>query len=199
LAIPGFQLIPDFLSTAEEERLLYAMAEWAFARIPMRGGYLRRELLCFGVDFGANFVTLRAAASLPRALQPLRARCAATAGYAPAELNQAIVQRYTPGAGLGWHRDDPRLGPVVIGVSLGSEAMLKFAETRSRPRPATVRLRVPARSLYVMEGDAREQWFHALAAVRQLRISITFRAAPRLLHKTLKKPLQHAITRSSVG
>lgn len=172
------------------------MAEWGFARIRMRGGYLRRELLCFGVDFGANFATLRAAASLPRALHKLRARSATAAGYAPAELNQAIVQRYTRGAGLGWHRDDRRLGPIVIGISLGSEAILKFGEPGSRPRQAVVRMRIPPRSLYIMEGEVREHWFHAVVPVRQLRISVTFRAAPSSLHKSLLKKRSGTSNRS---
>lgn len=174
--LPGFQLTPDFLSTAEEEKLLALIAGWNLKRIQMRGGFLRRRMLCFGTDFGPNFIRLCDAPPIPRALGRLRERCASLGGYRAASITQAIVQMYPAGAGLGWHRDAPELGPVVIGVSLGSSATLKFALQRSS-RDGIVDIAVPARSVYVMTGEARYQWLHSLASVTCTRISITFRAA----------------------
>jgi DNA oxidative demethylase len=172
----GFQLTPDFLSAAEEESLLALVAGWKLKRIQMRGGFLRRQMLCFGADFGANFIRLHDAPPIPRGLRRLRERCAALGGYRPALLTQAIVQRYPAGAGIGWHRDAQELGPVVIGVSLGSDATLKFALERSS-RAGVMDIALPARSAYVMAGEARYRWLHCLASVTQTRISITFRAA----------------------
>jgi len=173
--LEGFHLTPDFLSSREEENLLKLIAGWSLKRISMRGGFLRRRILCFGTDFGPNFIRLRDAPPIPRSLAGLRERCAALGNYRTAALTQAIVQMYPAGAGIGWHRDAPELGPVVIGVSLGSSALLRFAPQRDSPE--VVNFAVPARSVYVMTGEARYQWLHSLAAVKSARVSITFRAA----------------------
>ena len=52
----------------------------------------------------------------------------------PDEFVQAMLIRYDPGAGIGWHRDRPCFEHVV-GVSLGASATMRF------PRPKARRLR----------------------------------------------------------
>ena len=95
---------------------------------------------------------------------------------APQELVQVLVAEYMPGAPLGWHRDVPNF-EVIGGVSLGSEALLRF-----RPYPPdgaakrqVVQLEVAPRSIYRMEGAARWAWQHCVPPVTAPRWSITFR------------------------
>jgi alkylated DNA repair dioxygenase AlkB len=173
----GFRLIPELLTVEDERELSEVISGWELRRIPMRGGYLRRQMLCFGVDFGPNFMTLREGAPLPSELCALRERCAASSGYQSTDLTQAIVQHYPPGATIGWHRDDLQLGPIVIGVSLRSAATLRFSRERTSKGRGAVAIPIPPRSVYMMQGEARYDWFHSLAPVRQHRVSVTFRAA----------------------
>jgi DNA oxidative demethylase len=44
---------------------------------------------------------------------------------APETLEQALVIRYDPGAGIGWHRDRP-VFEHIVGVSLGASATMRF-------------------------------------------------------------------------
>jgi len=74
----------------------------------------------------------------------LKARPAAFAGLAPDQLVQALLIRYDPGAGIGWHKDRP-VFEHVIGISLGHDATLRLrqrtddgfarAKADSPPRP----------------------------------------------------------------
>jgi alkylated DNA repair protein (DNA oxidative demethylase) len=44
-------------------------------------------------------------------------------------LVQALLIRYDPGAGIGWHRDRP-LFEHVVGISLGAPATMRFRRRR---------------------------------------------------------------------
>lgn len=175
-AIPGFALTTNFLTREAELALLALIRRYGIPRVPMRGRFLRRRMLCFGLDFGPNFLTLRPAPPLPQGLHRLRRRCAGFAGVNSRALTQAIVQVFPPGASLGWHVDAEELGPIVIGVSLGGNATLRFAHPKFGLGNLRRQVSLPPRSAYILSGKARLEWFHALAPVREERISITFRA-----------------------
>src|SRR5206468_13121253 len=87
----GLVYRPDFLTFDEEGRLLELLDALEFEPIVMRGVTARRTALRFGDD-------------VPGWLAPLRDRGAALAGLDPHALVQALVQRYPPGAPIGWHR-----------------------------------------------------------------------------------------------
>ncbi len=84
-----------------------------------------------------------------------------------------LVARYDGGAAIGWHRDRPQFDRVV-GVSLGSAAVLRF---RRRTGSGFERASLPVapRSAYLLSAEAREQWEHSIAPGESLRFSITFR------------------------
>ena len=110
---------------------------------------------------------------MPDWLLPTRGRAAAFAGLEPASLAQALLIRYDPGAGIGWHRDRPVFDHVV-GISLGVSAPLRF---RRRKAGGFDRVTVPLapRSIYHLQGEARHQWEHSIAEMEETRWSITFR------------------------
>lgn len=116
---------------------------------------------------------------IPAWLGAIKKRAARFAGLDPAALVQALVIRYDPGSGIGWHKDRP-VFEHVIGVSLGHAAALRL---RRRTAAGFERRTVPLapRSLYHLSGEARHAWGHSLAPVGAPRWSITFRslAAPR--------------------
>ena len=110
---------------------------------------------------------------MPDWLVELRARLAPLAGLDPEALQAALLIRYDPGAGIGWHRDRPQYGEV-LGLSLGADCTLRLRrrieggfERRSVP--------LPARSLYRLSGEVRWDWEHSIAPLRETRRSVTFR------------------------
>jgi alkylated DNA repair dioxygenase AlkB len=106
-------------------------------------------------------------------LQPPRAKAASFAGVKPDEFAHVLLVRYDPGAGIGWHRDRPQF-EIVVGISLGSPATLRFRRRRPGGFDRT-QMEVEPRSAYRLSGEARHQWEHSIAPGDTLRFSITFR------------------------
>jgi DNA oxidative demethylase len=170
----GLVFEPAFLSVDEERGLLDELERLEFHEIVIHGVAARRTARHFGLNYNyEQRIHVEEAEPLPAWLEPLRGKCAALAGVPTEALIEALVQRYPEGATIGWHRDAPSFG-VVVGVSLGSSARLRFRRG-STGRWTTWDLDLPPRSAYVLAGEARTTWQHSLPATRALRYSITFR------------------------
>ena len=111
---------------------------------------------------------------MPDWLLPIRQRAAAFAKLPEESLVQALLIRYDPGAGIGWHRDRP-VFEHVVGISLGVPATMRF---RRRTPGGFDRAAVPLapRSVYHLTGEARHDWEHSIAEMEVTRWSITFRS-----------------------
>jgi alkylated DNA repair dioxygenase AlkB len=83
-----------------------------------------------------------------------------------------LVTDYSPGAGIGWHRDAPPFG-IVAGISLGAEGRMRFRKRVDHRQTAALPL--TAGSLYLLTGEARTDWEHMIPPVESQRFSITFR------------------------
>ncbi|HEY0416686.1 MAG TPA: alpha-ketoglutarate-dependent dioxygenase AlkB [Gaiellaceae bacterium] len=160
-ALPaGLVYRPDFLAFDEEGALLELLDALEFEPIVMRGVTARRTALRYGDE-------------VPNWLAPLRDRGAALAGLEPQALAQALVQRYPPGAPIGWHRDYATYD-AVVGISLGADARMRF-----RRGDAQSEILLERRSAYVLAGEARWEWEHHVPPVKELRYSVTFRSVRR--------------------
>lgn len=170
----GLAFRHELVTPAEEATLLAHLHGLPFTPFQFHGWEGRRETVSFGWRYDFNDARMHAAPPLPDFLLPLRERAAGFAGLAAEALEQALVVRYPVGAGIGWHRDRPVFDRVV-GVSLGSETVLRFR--RRLPRGfERFDLRAPARSAYLLTGEIRHEWEHGIAPVEQPRISVTFRS-----------------------
>lgn len=134
----------------------------------------KREVIYFGGRYDFSRGRLDDAPPLPDWIEPLRDRAAAFAGLKPDALAQLLINRYPPGAGIGWHRDRPQFGQVV-GVSLGAPAVMRFRRARSDGKWDRLTAPLPPRSAYLLGGDAREVWQHSIVPGEALRYSATFR------------------------
>jgi alkylated DNA repair protein (DNA oxidative demethylase) len=108
---------------------------------------------------------------------PFRDRAAAFAGLAAQDLVQALLIRYDPGAGIGWHRDRP-IYDQVIGISLGAPAAMRFRHRR-RERWDRQTVPLPPRGIYHLKGEVRQIWEHSIAEMDRVRHSVTFRSFAR--------------------
>jgi alkylated DNA repair protein (DNA oxidative demethylase) len=170
----GLVYRPDFVTEDEERALLARMEEIDFREVVMHGQAAKRTVRHYGLDYGYESWSLTPADPLPPDLEWVRNRCAAFAEVQPDALAQILVSRYTPGAGIGWHRDAPMFGAAIVGVSLGAPCRMRFQRTAGGVRRVFA-LDLEPRSAYVLAGQARSAWQHSIPATKGLRYSLTFR------------------------
>jgi alkylated DNA repair dioxygenase AlkB len=111
---------------------------------------------------------------MPQWTEALRDRLAPQVGRDPGLFVQALLIRYDPGAGIGWHRDRPQYGEVV-GLSLSAPATLRLRRRLPGGGFERVPVELPPRSLYLLSGEVRERWEHSIAPMDVTRRSVTFR------------------------
>ncbi|HTH98086.1 MAG TPA: alpha-ketoglutarate-dependent dioxygenase AlkB [Stellaceae bacterium] len=172
--LPGLSQRDEMITPEEEAELIRRIDGIELMPFSYRGFEGKRLTASFGWKYDFNTAKFQSAESIPDFLLSLRARAAAFAGLPEDELVQALLIRYDPGAGIGWHRDRP-VFQHVVGVSLGSEAVMRF-----RKRAGTRFLRAEAplrpRAAYHLSGEARWEWEHSIAERAVTRWSITFRS-----------------------
>lgn len=138
-------------------------------------GWLGKRLTAsYGWRYDFDDASFAPADPIPDWLLPLRAKAARFAGVQPDEFVQALLIRYDPGAGIGWHRDRPVFDQIV-GISLGAATTMRFRRHR-RSGFDRVSAFLSRRSIYHLTGEARHDWEHSIAAMEATRWSITFRS-----------------------
>jgi alkylated DNA repair dioxygenase AlkB len=174
----GFSYRDEFLTKAEEAKLLHIFHGLEFVAYDYHGYIARRRIVRYGVNYDINTrEPSQAAQPVPEFLLGVRARAAEFAGLSADELVQAMVSEYSVGTPIGWHRDAPQFG-VIIGISLGSACRMRLKpyQTAGKNLPGRVlSMRLEPRSIYVIRGVARSGWQHSIPAVDEMRYSITFR------------------------
>jgi len=171
--VPGFDHREDLIGLEEEARLIGAIDTLDLSPFKFQGWTGKRMTRTFGWRYDFDDRSFSPAEPLPGWLLPLRDSAADFGGIDPGEFVHALVTRYDPGAGIGWHRDRPQFGKVV-GISLGGPATLRFRRRTDRGfQRASIEL-LP-RSAYLLAGEVRDQWEHGIAEHDSMRYSITFR------------------------
>ncbi len=176
-ALPnGLLLAPDFIDPLEERELLRRVRALPMHEARFKQFTARRRVASFGGSYDFETNALGPAPPIPAWLEPLRAKAAAWLAVPPAELTHAMVSEYRPGTPLGWHRDVPQF-ELVFGVSLAGPARMRFRPWPPRRGAPTYDLDLAPRAAYVLRGEVRWRWQHAIAPTPALRYSITFRTA----------------------
>ena len=171
--VPGLVYREELIDSAEEARLVDAIERLELSPFKFQGWTGKRLTRTFGWRYDFDDRSFAPVEPLTDWLLPLRDKAASFGDIAADEFAHALVTRYDPGAGIGWHRDRPQFGKVV-GVSLAGPAIMRFRQrTDAGFRRASLDLQ--PRSAYLLSGEAREQWEHGIAAHDSLRYSITFR------------------------
>jgi len=170
----GFQYLPEWISATEEHTLLQQITALAFAEIRMHGVVAKRRVVHFGWDYGYESWRITQTDPIPVWLIPLRERAATLMEVPAVAVEEVLVSRYEPGAAIGWHRDAPMFGPVVVGISLLGACRMRFQRHVEGVRQ-TADYILASRSAYVLAGGARFSWQHSIPPTKELRYSITFR------------------------
>lgn len=170
--IPGLSYIPDYLSDADEERLVHAIdrmpwnTEWRRRRQPYGGAYGKGDSVPPIPPWGRRLADRLLADKITST-----------------PFDQMLVNEYLPGQGIALHRDYEPYGRTVVSLSLLSPCVMEF---RHLETGRTKRLLLERRSLLVLSDAARYDWQHGIAArkrdnwqgivfERRRRLSITFR------------------------
>jgi len=167
----GMLLHPDFISPEEENELVLLCRSLPFREFRMHGVAAKRRIADIPVT------------EMPAAMQDLRQRAAIIAGIDPPALEHILATEYVPGAGIGWHVDQPQFG-IVAGISLLAECRMRFKRGTGADRQVLA-LDLQPRSIYVLSGSARTEWQHSIPPLRKLRYSITFRTLRKRTTKFL--------------
>ena len=171
--LAGVEYRPDFISRDEEAALIAQLNAMDLAPFRFQGWTGNRKTQSFGWRYDFDDASFSPTEPIPEWLEPLRDKAAAFAGVAPDEIAHALLARYDPGAGIGWHKDRSVFDRVV-GVSLYSPATLRLRQ-RTGSGFNRFSLRVEPRSAYLLSDEARHQWEHSIVPGATLRFSITFR------------------------
>ena len=176
--ITGLGYREEFIGREEEASLVDRLGAMDLAPFRFQGWTGNRKTRSFGWRYDFDDASLQPTEPIPDWLEPLRDKAAALAGVVPGEIAHALIARYDPGAGIGWHKDRSVFDRVV-GVSLNSPALLRF---RQRTSSGFRRFSLPVepRSAYLLRGAARYEWEHRIVPGEALRFSITFRTLSEL-------------------
>ena len=174
----GAVLVPDFVTPAEEARILLRIGEAPWMT------ELRRRVQHYGYRYAYRGGGSRETApAFPRWASVMAGQL--RPHFDGALPVQCIVNEYRPGQGIGMHADHRDFGPVVASLSLGADWPMRFRPRASRPyaagaMPGDEVAVLPRRSVLVLAGDARHRWMHGIdrtdsARETATRVSATFR------------------------
>jgi alkylated DNA repair dioxygenase AlkB len=172
--LPGLAYGDDVLSSEEETDLIGRIRAERLAPFQYQQWEGRRLTRSFGWTYDFQTSCFAPGDPMPDWLAELRARAARFAGIDPERLEQALLIHYGIGAGIGWHKDRP-VFEHVIGISLGAPATMRFRR-RTQDGFERARADLAARSIYHMDGEARNDWEHSIVAMDEPRWSVTFRS-----------------------
>ena len=161
--VPGLQWVGEAVSEAEEAALAAHIDAAPLAPFKFGQWEGKRLTVHYGSAYDFSRHRLDEAPPLPDWLVAARDKLAPQAARDPTAFAAALLIRYDPGAGIGWHRDRPQYGEV-LGLSLSAPCLLRL---RRRTGDGFERrsVELPPRSLYLLSGEGPRR----LAAPRSLR------------------------------
>lgn len=171
----GIEQAKNIVSAQEEADLIRAIDDAGLAPFRFQQWLGKRLTRSFGWRYDFTDSSFAESEAIPDWLLPLREQAARFARLTSDALVQALVIRYDPGAGIGWHRDRP-VFEHVVGVSLGAPATLRLRRRRADGKFDRANVPLEPRGAYHLSGEARHAWEHSIAPMDAARWSVTFRS-----------------------
>jgi alkylated DNA repair dioxygenase AlkB len=127
--LPGLSTTSDLVTANEEASMIAAIDATDLSPFRFQGWTGKRLTTSYGWTYHFDTGRMNQGAPLPNWLLPFRDRAACFARLPAEALVQALLIRYGPGAGIGWHKDRPAF-EHAIGLSLGAAAVMRFRRRR---------------------------------------------------------------------
>jgi alkylated DNA repair dioxygenase AlkB len=172
----GFTYTPDFISEAEEAALLDVISRINLHTFLFQGYEAKRKVASFGWDWSFEKQILSKGKDIPHEFSWLAERVSNKAGIAKNTIGELLVTEYPIDAVINWHRDAPPF-ELIAGISLKTDCIFRLRphDKKKQGRGSIISFPVKKRSLYIMQGPAREQWEHSIQPVKDVRYSVTLR------------------------
>jgi len=180
--VQGLSYLADWITKNEEQDLLTHIEVLSFSEVRMHGVTAKRKVAHFGWNYGYDSWKVTPSDPIPLWLLPIRERAATLINVPPEVVEEVLISRYAPGAGIGWHRDAPMFGPSVVGISLAGTCRMRF-QRQIGLRKSSAEIQLAPRSAYILKDAARFQWKHSIPPTKELRYSITFRTIRAKIEK----------------
>jgi alkylated DNA repair dioxygenase AlkB len=185
-ALPGLFLYPDFIDEEKEKQLLNEIDSQTWIV-----DYLRRlQYYGYRNELDKPYDLIPFPIQMPPLIHQLSQEIVEQK-ILLLQPDQVIINEYVPGEGIKPHRDRAYYENQICGVNLGSGCIMRFIKGKNEE---VIDVKIPRRSLYVMQDDARKKWMHAipprkkdkidgLVHHRERRVSITYRKVkPKRVH-----------------
>ncbi|MGZ3851720.1 MAG: alpha-ketoglutarate-dependent dioxygenase AlkB [Flavisolibacter sp.] len=172
----GFSYTEEFINSNEEEELLKSVEQTEMHSMLFHGYEAKRRVANYGYDWNFEKRNLKKGKEIPGGYSFLIEKVADHLRLAKDAFGELLVTEYPAGSVINWHRDAPPFD-LIAGISLLSDCIFKLRpyDKSKQNRKSIVSLTVKRRSLYILQGAARSEWEHSIAAVKQRRYSITLR------------------------
>ncbi|WP_250890883.1 alpha-ketoglutarate-dependent dioxygenase AlkB [Sphingobium nicotianae] len=175
--VSGLSSCSDIISPAEEAELIERIDADSLSPFRFQQWTGKRLTCSYGWSYDFETGRFSPTKPIPDWLISTQEKAARFAGLDPTQLVQALLIRYDPGAGIGWHKDRP-VFEHVVGISLGAAATMRFRR-RAGAKFARANVSLQPRSIYHLSGEVRHSWEHSIAEMDEARWSITFRTLAR--------------------
>lgn len=172
----GFSYFPDIISGEEERQFCEIFSTLPFRSFMFHGYEAKRKVINYGYDYHFDSRSISPGQPIPEEYNFLIQRVARRIGLASDAFRKLLITEYPVGSVINWHRDAPPF-ELIAGISLASDCIFRLRpyDKKLQTRSAVRSFPVLRRSLYVMQGPAREAWEHSIMPVKQVRYSITMR------------------------
>jgi alkylated DNA repair dioxygenase AlkB len=172
----GFHYYPDFINQVEEQQLLSAIQQIELHAMEFHQYTAKRKVASFGYDYNFSSRKLIKGIEIPANFYWVIDRVAKQLFISRDHIAELLVTEYPVGSVINWHRDAPPF-EAIAGISLNAGCTFKLRpyDKSLRSGKSTISLPVKQRSLYSMQGPARNDWEHSTAPVTDVRYSITLR------------------------
>lgn len=155
--IGGLDLDEEFIDREEELNLIRNISI-EIAKLPSKNTRFRSHVLRYGWDYSSD----KWVSDIP---EWLRDNDADNFYY-----DSITINHYEIGQSIPPHIDSIKFDDMIEVVSLGGDCVMRFVKG-----PEIVDVNLPARSILVMEGEARYKWTHEVLPCKEERFSIVMR------------------------
>lgn len=169
----GFKYEEDLITPDEERTLAEEVRKLPLKPFNFHGHIGHRRVASFGLRYDYSRRKVELAEEPPSFIKAVLPKIATFAGMQSEDFRQIGINEYSPGAGIGWHRDKPQFEDIV-GISLLASVKMRFRKRQGEGWKRISHLLTP-RSAYLLRGEARQVWEHSIAPMASLRYSLTFR------------------------
>lgn len=172
----GFRYFENFLDEEEEEKLRLVISRLELHTFYFRGFEAKRKVISYGYDYNFDQRSITKGLPIPEPFYFLIDKVAHRLSVNPQLFAELLVTEYEPGSVINWHRDAPPFS-LIAGISLLSDCTFRLRpyDKQKQGRHAIISLPIKRRSLYIIDGLAREEWEHSIKPVKHLRYSLTMR------------------------